>query len=423
MKVVQALRRVTTTLDSKEIVINKGDYVLTSGTENDDILLNIGMHTVKKTAASFKEIDLDIPEMYRRFTVEKFQQLIKLFLLAKEKKFTLEEKEVGRRLGSTETWKEEDILPTFETTYEHTTTKRVIMSFSQCLKSLKPDAVFIKDNKPLIAVSNRFQAVVIDLMGKIDDDYIAEFEKMLSVMKELTEAEKRTIIYKKLADKWNSQLKDRKVKLEQEHINFRKKMEQLMLDLTQNVANVRNTKRDLENVSVMLQQDGEAIAQKIAEVEAWPFVKSTEFRETTFIVHLKDMELPFTYSGHEYNVPFNGLRLEFTPGRVDMFHNDPVKTNSGGIYYHPHISGPDKERSTQFVCFGEGSTKVASLLAERKFKELAFMCRSMLGGYNKGDALLELGEYLVLRGLAKKTDGKIVPVKEIQKKLAVAEEM
>ena len=407
-ELLKAKRRISFDGEKAKHICLKDEYVLCISKEGDKVKVYMNGEVFEKPNSSFEHVST-CEEFAQRFSHPKLQQFVKLRDHAIKAGFEFKEGTHGTLITKRDEGKKvEKLNSSFTEPLETNTIPTIYWMGRGNLKEIPASAVF--DREGIVAVqSNEYQAIFVDFLVKMDEEFEKGIVELLTSFTPLSEDDKQTIEYKKLANDWNKTLKGKQKTLENDYESYKKKVTKYQTEIIQYTANVRVALKELNMVKEMLDSDGTEVIKKLKEVESLPFVTGTDYKDTTLIVKFKDFNTTFKYHKKEFVVPYKNVRVELTPTKVTILHDNPIDVN-GKVFYHPHIEGVGEERNTQFCCFGDHNDKIANLLAGRKFREVIFTAKVLLGSHNKDDTLLDLPTFLLQGGYAKEVGGELVPV-------------
>lgn len=436
-KLVQTKKRMTFGEENATIVL-KGDFLPMMDSSTDVCTIRIQGKNYEKPTKDFDEVG-EVPEYITKFSHVKVQQFMKLFNVAKEQGYKFSPTTWGA-IHPTAT-DSDSILSSFDDKYQEATEKEIIWISKFNQKELEPDAEYTTEGEPWISVYHKYQVVGVDFNEALDTTFLGKFTHFLTQLKQLTDEEKKDIQYKRMVREWAKVLKDKLSKVENQKRDSMTRIEDHRKSLIVETQNLRQALRDVTHIQTIMTEDAEALIQRAKEVAALPFVKDIETDNIALVVKFNDFEKDFMIDEEIYRVPFKDVVVKLYPKRVEITHSKcyESKRSDGSVsrrYYHMHIQGPDNDRSEQFACFGDHNDRMAVALAERRFTEVIFQCKNLLGSHNAGDVLLNAKKFLVGIDVAKITNKddddfdedeistwEIAPVKPVKVDKVVADTM
>lgn len=385
----------------KEYTLVKGDYVpeVSRTASNVTVFIN-GLHFTEKNALF--EAAGDIPQFTDRFCHTKIQKFVEIVDYAKDKGFIIDDNRLGTFPGPGE--KNVNKEPLSQQTKQALVdnTKKVLYWMSRMNFE---DVEANKTYGDLAVMNHLNQGIYIDFTSMIDDRFVIAVKNAMDDFRPLEKSELRKKEHKKIVLAWTKDLQSRETELASEAKKFSTQLEKYQTDMTQAYANIRRNLAEQRAVHAVMHEDVEDMMERLKEVEDLPFVKSTDYDGPTLIVKFNDFDQIYTVRKQKYKVHYKGMQVKLNPTTVEITHNNPF-SRDGSKYHHMHIQGPDETKPVQFACFGDHGTRVTRALAMRRFKEVIFLARNLIGSHNPGDTLCPIEPFLVHMKAAKWTDGR-----------------
>ena len=153
-----------------------------------------------------------------------------------------------------------------------------------------------------------------------------------------------------------------------------------------NLKKIQINEEVIKSLTKMSGKVKEFITKQMKEIKDLPFVKSVELDVNGIEIDIG--EIFIRYSSR--NIYIGDFTLKLLPDKIKIENRNPIKTEGGRTYHHPHIAGS----SSGDICYGNRAKEVRKLLADNEFKKLVYFLYLYLKSYNGRDKYTSIQSWI-----------------------------